>query len=71
MRRACVCPCGSRHGARRKRWSHALDLGALADMNITIVEGCIILDKGRAEKGALPRQVLMLRDLVKTLFAPA
>jgi TetR/AcrR family transcriptional repressor of nem operon len=48
-----------------------IDLDALADMNITIVEGGIILDKGRAEKGALPRQVLMLRDLVKTLFAPA
>ena len=47
------------------------NLDALADMNITIVEGGIILDKGRAEKGALPRQVLMLRDLVKTLFAPA
>ncbi|HYD74369.1 MAG TPA: TetR/AcrR family transcriptional regulator [Candidatus Binatia bacterium] len=49
----------------------AINLDALADMNITIVEGGIILDKGRAEKGALPRQVLMLRDLIKTLFAPA
>lgn len=47
-----------------------VDLDALADLNITIVEGGIILDKGRQTKGALVRQVLMLRDLVKTLFSP-
>jgi AcrR family transcriptional regulator len=48
----------------------AVDLDALADMNITIIEGGIILDKGRGENGGLARQVLMLRDLVKTVFAP-
>lgn len=48
----------------------AIDLDALADMNITIVEGGIILEKGWQAKGSLPRQVLMLRDLVKTLFEP-
>jgi len=48
-----------------------IDLDALADMNITIVEGGIILEKGWREKGSLPRQMLMLRDLVKTVFEPA
>jgi TetR/AcrR family transcriptional regulator, transcriptional repressor for nem operon len=47
-----------------------IDLDALADMNITIVEGGIILDKGRGEQGGLGRQVLMLRDLVRTVFQP-
>ncbi len=47
-----------------------IDLDALADMNITVVEGGIIIDKGAGGKGALARQVLMLRDLVKTLFSP-
>jgi hypothetical protein len=48
-----------------------IDLDALADMNITIVEGGIILEKGWREKGSLPRQMLMLRDLVRTVFEPA
>ena len=48
-----------------------INLDALADMNITIVEGGIILEKGWREKGALPLQVMMLRDLIKTVFEPA
>jgi TetR/AcrR family transcriptional regulator, transcriptional repressor for nem operon len=57
--------------ARRYPPRVPIDLDALADMNITIVEGGIILEKGWREKGSLPRQVLMLRDLVKTAFEPA
>jgi TetR/AcrR family transcriptional repressor of nem operon len=48
-----------------------IDLDALADMNITIVEGGIILEKGHGQKGSLTRQVLMLRNLVKAVFEPA
>lgn len=48
-----------------------IDLDALADMNITIVEGGIILEKGWRERGSLPRQMLMLRELVRTVFEPA
>jgi AcrR family transcriptional regulator len=48
-----------------------IDLDVLAGMNVTLVEGGIILDKGRGEKGGLTRQVLMLRDLVKTVFEPS
>ncbi|MGE3301489.1 MAG: TetR/AcrR family transcriptional regulator [Hyphomonadaceae bacterium] len=48
----------------------AVDLDALADMTITLVEGGIILDKGRRTHGALAQQILMLRDFVRLVFAP-
>ncbi len=47
-----------------------VDLYALADMTITLVEGGIILDKGRREQGNLARQILMLRDFVRLVFEP-
>src|SRR5690606_19341980 len=56
--------------ARRYPPRGPVDLDALADMNITVVEGGIILEKGWREKGSLPQQVLMLRDLIKTIFEP-
>lgn len=48
-----------------------VDLNALADMTITLVEGGILLDKGRQEQGGLTKQVLMLREIVRTIFEPA
>lgn len=48
-----------------------IDLDTLADMTITLVEGGIILDKGKREDGNLPRQILMMRDLVRVMFEPA
>jgi TetR/AcrR family transcriptional repressor of nem operon len=57
--------------ARRYPPRVPIDMDALADMNITLVEGGIILDKGRREKGGLTTQVLMLRDLVRTVFQTA
>lgn len=47
-----------------------VNLDTLADMAITLVEGGIILDKGKREQGNLARQILMMRDLVRVLFEP-
>jgi TetR/AcrR family transcriptional regulator, transcriptional repressor for nem operon len=47
-----------------------VDLDALADMSITLVEGGILLDKGRGEREGLAKQVLMLREIIRTVFEP-
>ena len=47
-----------------------VDLDALADMTITLVEGGIILDKGRREQGGLAQQLLLQRDFVRMVFEP-
>jgi TetR/AcrR family transcriptional regulator, transcriptional repressor for nem operon len=47
-----------------------INLDALADMQVTLVEGGIILDKGRGENGALVQQILLLREMIRTVFTP-
>jgi hypothetical protein len=48
----------------------AVDLDALADMMITIVEGGIIMDKAEETALALSRQILLTREFVKLVFEP-
>ena len=48
----------------------ALDLDALADMAATLVEGGLILGRLLKDATILPRQVLLYRDLVRSLFTP-
>jgi AcrR family transcriptional regulator len=47
-----------------------VDLGALADMVSTVVEGGIVMSRALREPQVLPRQILLLRSYVKLLFAP-
>ena len=46
------------------------DLEALADMAASLVEGGIILSRALKDPTILPRQVLLYRDLVRTIFQP-
>jgi TetR/AcrR family transcriptional regulator, transcriptional repressor for nem operon len=48
-----------------------VDLDALADLLVTLVEGGIILDKVRRDKRSLPRQVMLARSLIQMTFQPA
>ena len=48
-----------------------VDIEALADMAATLVEGGIILGKVLRDVRLLPRQVLLYRDYIRLLFAPA
>lgn len=48
-----------------------VELGALADMVSTAVEGGIVLAKTLREPQILPRQVLLVRSYLKLLFSPA
>ena len=47
-----------------------VDLDALADMAATLVEGGLILGRLLRDASILPRQVLLYRDLVRSVFAP-
>jgi len=46
----------------------AVDLGDLADMANTLVDGGIILSKLRRDRQVLPRQILLYRELVRAVF---
>lgn len=46
------------------------DLDALADMAATLVEGGLILGKVLRDPSILPRQILLYRDLVRSVFLP-
>jgi len=46
------------------------DLEALADMAATLVEGGLILGRVLNDASILPRQVLLYRDLVRSIFLP-
>ncbi|HWB45995.1 MAG TPA: TetR/AcrR family transcriptional regulator [Hyphomicrobiaceae bacterium] len=46
----------------------AVDLDDLADMLSVIADGGIILSKAVHDKDALPRQVMLYRDFVRTVF---
>jgi AcrR family transcriptional regulator len=48
-----------------------VDLDALADMMTTLVEGGLILGRALKDGSILPRQVLLYRDFVRAVFAPA
>jgi AcrR family transcriptional regulator len=47
-----------------------VDLDALADMASTLVEGGLILGRALRDVTILPRQVLLYRDFIRTLFTP-
>jgi AcrR family transcriptional regulator len=46
----------------------AVDLGALADMAGTLVDGGIILSRVLDDKDVLPRQVMLYREFVRAVF---
>jgi TetR/AcrR family transcriptional regulator, transcriptional repressor for nem operon len=48
-----------------------IDLGDVADMLSVIADGGIILSKVLHDKDALPRQVMLYRDFVRTIFLGA
>jgi len=47
-----------------------VDLDALADMVSTLVEGGLILGRVLKDATILPRQVMLYRDFVRSVFAP-
>lgn len=47
----------------------AVDLDALADMIATLVEGGLILGRALNDITILPRQVLLYRDFLRSVFA--
>jgi AcrR family transcriptional regulator len=47
-----------------------VDLDALADTAMTLVEGGLILGRVLKDQTILPRQLLLFRDLVRTTFLP-
>jgi TetR/AcrR family transcriptional regulator, transcriptional repressor for nem operon len=49
---------------------HDVDFEALADMAATLVEGGLILGRLLKDVSILPRQVLLYRDFVRTIFLP-
>jgi TetR/AcrR family transcriptional repressor of nem operon len=57
--------------AKRYPPRHKVDLDALADMIATLVEGGLILGRALNDITILPRQVLLYRDFVRSVFAPA
>lgn len=48
-----------------------IDLDDLADMMTVVIDGGIILSKVTREPGCLPRQLLLYRDFIRLVFAPA
>ncbi len=48
-----------------------VDLDAMADMISTLVEGGLILGRALNDVTILPRQVLLYRDFVRSVFAPS
>jgi TetR/AcrR family transcriptional repressor of nem operon len=54
--------------ARRYPPPQPTDLDALADMAATLVEGGLILGKVLRDQTILPRQILLYRDLVRSVF---
>jgi len=47
-----------------------VDLDTLADMATTLVEGGLILGRALQDVAILPKQILLYRDFVRSLFAP-
>jgi AcrR family transcriptional regulator len=57
--------------ARRYPPRGEVDFDALADMAATLVEGGLILGRLLQDVTILPRQVLLYRDFVRSIFLPA
>jgi AcrR family transcriptional regulator len=47
-----------------------VDLDALADMAATLVEGGLILGRALKDVALLPKQILLYRDFVRSIFMP-
>lgn len=47
---------------------HQIDLEALADMAATLVEGGLVMGRMLADVTILPRQIMLYRDYVQTIF---
>jgi TetR/AcrR family transcriptional regulator, transcriptional repressor for nem operon len=56
--------------ARRYPPRQDVDFEALADMAATLVEGGLILGRVLKDVSILPRQILLYRDLVRSVFLP-
>jgi AcrR family transcriptional regulator len=56
--------------ARRYPPRQEVDFEALADMAATLVEGGLILGRVLKDVSILPRQILLYRDLVRSVFLP-
>ena len=54
--------------ARRYPPRQDVDFDALADMAMTLVEGGLILGRVLKDQTILPRQILLYRDLVRSIF---
>jgi AcrR family transcriptional regulator len=48
-----------------------VELDALADMLLTVTDGGIFLSKVMGDRSVLPRQVMLYRSLVRSVFLPA
>ena len=48
-----------------------VDFEALADMAGTLVEGGIVLGRALKDGSILPRQIILYRELIRSIFAPA
>jgi TetR/AcrR family transcriptional regulator, transcriptional repressor for nem operon len=48
-----------------------VDFEALADMAGTLVEGGIILGRALRDRSILPRQIMLYRELIRSVFSPA
>jgi TetR/AcrR family transcriptional repressor of nem operon len=48
-----------------------VDFEALADMAATLVEGGIVLGRALQDGSILPRQIILYRELIRSVFAPA
>jgi AcrR family transcriptional regulator len=48
----------------------AIDLHALADMAAALVNGGIVLNRALKDSTILPRQILLYRDFIRSIFAP-
>ena len=55
--------------AKRYPPRQQVDLEALADMAATLVEGGLILGRALNDVTILPRQILLYRDFVRSMFA--
>jgi TetR/AcrR family transcriptional regulator, transcriptional repressor for nem operon len=56
--------------ARRYPPKQDVDFEALADMAGTLIEGGIILGRALNDGSILPRQILLYRELIRSVFAP-
>jgi AcrR family transcriptional regulator len=56
--------------AKRYPPRQEVDLDALADMVSTLVEGGLILGRVLKDVTILPRQILLYRDFIRSVFAP-